>query len=386
MLLAGYGAEVLKVEDTSAGDYLRWWPPYHPGVEPSAASAAFIALNRGKRSIRIDLKTAKGRDILLRLVRSHDVLLESFRPGALDGLGVGYERCRAENPRLVYCAITGYGQTGSYRRRAGHDLNYLGLSGVLSLTGESGGPPVQVGTHIADMGGGSLMAAFGIMAALRERDRTGTGGLVDVPMTTSTLSWLTIESSQRLAGYVVPTRGEGIANGGSVCYRPYQCADGWVTLAALERKFWAAWCEGVGREDLLEYQFDSPGSPAHAAVSAVFAQRTRADWEAFALVHDCCLEPVLDLEEALASELVAASGLVTEHDQPGAAGPIRLLDPPIRFGATAFPAFTAPAPLLGEHTTEVLHELGYEEREVAAMIGTGAAAEVDPNLSSTFLR
>src|SRR3954447_12725063 len=170
LLLADFGAEVLKVEDTGMGDYIRWSPPYYEGVEESAKSALFLALNRGKRSIRLDLKNERGREALLALVREYDVVLESFRPGVLDRLGVGYERMREVNPGLVFCAISGYGQNGPKRDASGHDMNYLGLVGLLGLTGERGGPPVQAAGQIADLGGGALMAAFGILAALRERD------------------------------------------------------------------------------------------------------------------------------------------------------------------------------------------------------------------------
>ena len=167
LLLSDFGADVLKVEDTKMGDYVRWAPPFYEGAERSAASALFLSLNRGKRSIRVDLKTAEGREVLLRAVRDADVLLESFRPGVLDRLGVGYEALRAENPGLVYCAITGYGQDGPFRDRAGHDMNYLARIGLLGLTGDADGPPVQAAGQIADLGGGALMAAFGILAALR---------------------------------------------------------------------------------------------------------------------------------------------------------------------------------------------------------------------------
>src|SRR6202050_4218793 len=172
LLLADFGADVLKVEDTGMGDYVRVSPPYYEGAHDSAKSALFLSLNRNKRSIRLDLKTEPGREVLLRLVGEHDVVLESFRPGVLDRLGVGYERMREENPGIVYCAISGYGQTGPKREAAGHDMNYLGLIGLLGLTGERGGEPVQAAGQIADLGGGALMAAFGILAALHERDGT----------------------------------------------------------------------------------------------------------------------------------------------------------------------------------------------------------------------
>jgi crotonobetainyl-CoA:carnitine CoA-transferase CaiB-like acyl-CoA transferase len=374
LLLADFGADVLKVEDTRMGDYVRWSPPHHAGVERSAGSALFLALNRGKRSIRLDLKTDGGRDVLLRLAQESDVLLESFRPGVLDRLGVGYERLRAVNPRLVYCALTGYGQDGPLRDRSGHDMNYLGLVGLLGLTGEVDGPPVQAAGQIADLGGGSLMAAFGILAALRERERSGEGQLVDVSMADGALSWLALVAAAYFADGRVPRRGDLPLAGAILCYRPYACADGWVTLGALEPKFWQAFCRGAGREDLIERQFDPPGSAAHREVEAIFAGRTRAEWAAFASEHDCCLEPVLELDEALGSELVRARGMVAELDQPGAEAPVRLLGVPVKLGRTPGDPNRGPAPALGQDTASVLAALGYSAEEARALEEAGAVA------------
>src|SRR5947209_12622116 len=281
MLLADFGAEVIKVEDTGLGDYVRWAPPFYEGAERSAGSALFLSLNRGKRSIRVDLKSDAGKEVLLRLARDADGLLESFRPGVLDRLGVGYERLRAENPRLVYCAITGYGQDGPGRDRSGHDLNYLGLNAILGLTGEADGEPVPSAVQIADLGGGALMAVVGILMALRERERSGQGQLVDCSMFDGSLSFLVMLAAEMLAGGPPPRRGELRLGGGIVCYRPYRCADGYVTLGALEPKFWSAFCRGVGREDLVDHAFDPPGSEAHRAVGEIFAGRTREQWRAF---------------------------------------------------------------------------------------------------------
>src|SRR5437660_1984325 len=318
LLLADFGADVIKVEDTGMGDYVRWSTPYYEGADETARGALFLALNRGKRSIRVNLKSDEGKQVLLRLARDADVLLESFRPGVLDRLGVGYDRLREENPRLVYCAITGYGQDGPYRDRSGHDMNYLGLIGLLGLTGDRDGPPVQAAGQIADIGGGALMAAFGILAALRRRDASGAGQVVDVSMFDGALSWLGLVAARYFAEERTPHRGEVELAGSLICYRPYACRDGWVTLGALERKFWQAWCRGVGRDDLIEHQFDPPGSDAHAEVERVFMERTREQWREFASQHDCCLEPVLDLDEALDSDLVRARKMVVELDQPGA--------------------------------------------------------------------
>jgi len=354
LLLADFGADVVKVEDMGMGDYVRAGPPQ------------FHALNRGKRSIRVDLKSEAGREAFLRLARTADVVLESFRPGVMDRLGVGYERLREVNPGLVYCAITGYGQDGPFAARAGHDMNYLARTGLLGLTGEPDGPPIQAAGQIADLGGGALMAAFGILAALRERDRSGEGQLVDVSMTDGALSWLAMVAARFLADGEVPRRGGTELAGGLICYQPYRCADGWVTLGALEPKFWQAWCAGVGRSDLADRQFDAVGSATHRAVEAVFAERTRAEWEAFNDEHDCCVEPVLALDEALGSALVRAREMVVEVDG------MRLLGTPVKLSRTPADPTRAGGPPLGADTDAVLAEAGFAPEEIGALRAAGA--------------
>ena len=362
LLLADMGAEVLKVEDTAGGDYIRWMPPYYGGEEEQragVASAYFLALNRNKRSLRLNLKDERGRDVLLRLAEDYDVLVESFRPGVMDRLGVGYEALRAHNPRLIYCPISGYGQDGPLTARSGHDTNYLALNGLLGLTGRRGGPPIQSAGQIADLGGGGLMAAVGILAALHERERSGEGQMVDISMTDGALSWLAMVAARYFAEQRVPHRGEPELTGGIACYVPYETKDGgWVSLGALEPKFWQNWCNGVGRPDLIEKQFEHPDSEAGAEIAAVFRERTRNDWTAFAGEHDCCLEPILDLDEALGSELVRARGMVVELDQPGI-GPVKQVGAPIKLSRT--PADTSgAAPPLGADTDDVLREIGID--------------------------
>jgi alpha-methylacyl-CoA racemase len=374
LLLADFGAEVIKVEDTGLGDYIRWSPPYYEGADETARGALFLALNRGKRSIRIDLKNEQGREILLRMVREADVLLESFRPGVLDRLGVGWERLRAENERLIYCAITGYGQDGPNRDRSGHDMNYLGLNGLLGLTGDPGGPPVQAAGQIADLGGGALMALVGVLVALHERERSGQGQFVDCSMFDGALSWLALVAADMLATDRAPERGRLHLAGGISCYRPYRCADGYVTLGALEPKFWSNFCRGVGREDLLDHAFDPPGSTTHAALEGIFRERTRDQWAGFASECDCCLEPVLGLDEALEGEQVRARDMVVELDQPGAGRPVRLLGVPIKLSRTPADPTRAPGPALGQDTHELLIGAGYSEQEIAALHECGAVA------------
>jgi alpha-methylacyl-CoA racemase len=350
LLLADFGAEVIKVEDMGMGDYVRADPP------------AFHALNRGKRAVSIDLKHPEGREAFLRMTRDADVVLESFRPGVMDRLGVGYERLKLENPRLVYCAITGYGQDGPYAQRAGHDMNYLALTGLLALTGEPEGAPIQAAGQIADLGGGALMAAFGILAALRERDASGEGQFVDISMKDGALSWLAMDAARVLAGAPAPGRGGTPLAGGLLCYRPYRCADGWVTLGALEPKFWQTWCHGVGRGDLAERQFDPVGSATHREVEAVFAARTGAEWQAFNDEHDCCVEPVLDLDAALER----AGDMVVEI------GSQRLLGTPVKLSRTPADPTRAAGPPRGADTDAVLGEVGFAPDDIGALREAGA--------------
>ena len=313
--------------------------------------------------------------MLLALAREHDVVLESFRPGVLDRLGVGYEALRVANPRIVLCSITGYGQDGPLRDRAGHDMNYLALTGLLGLSGEPDGPPAQSAGQIADLGGGALMAAFGILAALRERERSGEGQHIDVAMADGALSWLAFVAARYFADGTVPARGRHELAGGVACYRPYPCAGGgWVALGALEPRFWRAWCRGVGREDLIDEQFAAPGSDGHAKVAAIFARRTRAEWEAFAREHECCLDPVLDLDEALESAHVAARGMVVAVRQPGVGEPVRQLGPPIKLSRTPPRTDRLPGPALGEHTHAVLRAAGYDDAQIDALLRCGAVA------------
>ncbi|MDQ6818877.1 MAG: CoA transferase [Actinomycetota bacterium] len=385
LMLADFGADVIKVEDTGMGDYIRWSPPYYEGAHESARSALFLALNRGKRSIRLDLKHDRGQEVLLALVRNADVLIESFRPGVLDRLGVGYERLERENPRLVYCAITGYGQDGPNRNRPGHDINYLALGGLLGLTGEAGGPPVQPAAQIADIGGGAMMAVMGILVALRERERSGRGQMVDCSMFDGALSWLAMVAAETLAGGRSARRGELMLAGSLVCYRPYACADGYVAIGALEPKFWSAFCRGVDREDLIEHAFDAPGSDTHRELCEIFAGRTREEWREFASEHDCCLEPVNDLDEALETELVAAREMVVELDQPGAAQAVRLLGVPVKLSRTPGDPVRGPGPILGAHSEAVLREAGYTAQETVELLSTGAVAGPTQRVQGSFL-
>jgi alpha-methylacyl-CoA racemase len=381
LMLADLGAEVVKLEDTGAGDYIRWAPPHHEGMPASASSAMYQALNRNKKSIRVNLKTDEGKEVLRRLAAEFDVLLESCRPGVMDRLGVGYEELRQQNQGLVFCAISGYGtEDPEYAQRVGHDLNYMALVGVLGLSGERGGPPVPPEVQVADTAGGSLFAAMSILAALRGRDASGKGQFIDVSMTHGVLAMVSGLMSRYLCDGRVPTRGETWP----ICYSPYECSDGWVTIGALEQKFWRNWCEGIGRDDLIEQQFAPHGSEAHESIKEEFRKRTREEWEKFAAERECCVEPVLSVDEVVDSSLLASRDSIIELEGTKAEAPVRQVDFPIRFSG-GHRAPRAPAPELGEHTEEVLGELGYDEEKIAAMVQAGAIAGRQDSPTGQFL-
>ncbi len=374
MMLADHGAEVIKVEDTRIGDYARWIAPIGPGEDRSAAGATFLSTNRNKRSVRIDLKSAEGVAVFERLVGQADVIVESFRPGVMDRLGLGYDRLRELRPGVILCSISGYGQDGAYRHRAGHDINYTALTGVLDLGGERGGAPAIPAAQIADVGGGTFPAVTAILIALRHRDRTGDGQHLDVSMAHGALTWLTLEAA--IGGLDGPAaRGDTTLTGRYVSYRVYRCADGYVSFGALESQFWSAFCRGIDREDLLGCGYDQVGSATHRELELIFSGRTRAQWAAFADEHDCCLEPVLDLTEALGSDLVRERGMLLE---PADGDAVRELGPSVRMSALPTDPRRRPAPGYGEHTREVLREAGIAEDEIEAAIATGAIAEWDP--------
>jgi len=350
-LLADFGAEVVKVERRGGGDWLRYVPPLADGE-----SILFRAINRGHKSLTLDLKSGEGQAILLRLVERADVLLESFRPGVMERLGLGYQRLAQANPRLVYCALTGYGPDGPYRERAGHDLNYIGLAGLLELTGPREGPPVAPGVLVADLAGG-LWAAIGILLALVARERTGQGQRVDGSLLGAALACMPVAVARHLGGQPMARSGSDLT-GGWVCYHVYETRDGgYVTLAALEPEFWAAFCRAVNREDLLGQQLAPaiPGEPTYEELYALFRTRTREEWAVVAGADSCC-EPVYDVGEALASAPVRALGMLA------GAG----LLPPVRLSMwMARPLAPAPAP--GQHTDELLAELGYDQATIAAL-------------------
>lgn len=365
--LADMGADVVKIEDPAGGDYGRALGPVKV-----ANAGLFLAVNRNKRGLRLDLKQADGREVFLRLARDADVVVEGFRPGVADRLGIGYAAVSAANPRVVYCSITGYGQSGPYRDRAGHDLNYCGYAGVTDQTGAAGGDPVIPNFQIGDLLGGALTAAMGILAALVDARTGGRGRHVDVAMADSVLAHSAIALAAHIAQGRAPARGEGLFCGGDPCYRVYGCADGrHVAVAALERKFWDRLCDALGRADLrpLHRAPGAEGERAGRELAAIFAARPRAHWEELFRDADCCVTPVLTFEEALENEHFLARGMVAKCRHP-ADGDIAQLALPLKFSGFEF-ELRRPPPQPGEHSDEILAQAGYGEAEIAALRAGG---------------
>ena len=364
MLLSDLGADVVKVEEPGRGDYIRWTPPLVDGE-----SAAHRALNRGKRSVTLNLKHPEGVAVLRELGDNVDVVVESFRPGVMARLGVGYQELSRGNAGLVYCAITGYGQDGPYRDLVGHDINYLGYGGVLSMTGSPGGPPVIPGVQIGDLGGGGMLAAVGILAALLERSTTGLGRLVDTSMLDGVVSWLSIHAGDYLATGRPPERGMAPLTGGYACYGVYRTGDGrYITVGALEPQFWEALCRRLNSPDLIPDQYAGPTRQEEMGerLQGIFGTRTRDEWlEEFRDVP-ACVGPVNDLGEALDDPQVRYRAMVAEVEgRPVGPGP------PLKMSEDSQAALR-PAPRLGEHTSDVLRSIGMEEAEIEALKAQGA--------------
>lgn len=367
LVLADLGAQVDKIEDTAGGDYLRVMPPHVTGGEGTeATSSVFLALNRNKRSAVIDLKKPEAKAAFLRLVKTYDVLLETFRPGVLDRLGLSHATLLAEHPGLVICAISGYGQTGPLSQRAGHDLNYIARAGVLGQQGPPDGAPTLPGFQLADISG-ALYAVIGIASALFERTRTNRGGVVDVAMVETAMPFA-IAGFGLLFGQQPPARGNEALTGAIAPYQTYTTKDGRaMTLASLEPKFWLQFCAGIGREpDMSDLMPGEHQAALKGHLAGVFAAKTLAEWMQFASERDCCLEPVLTPEEAMSDPHLTARKMFFTLDSPW--GPI----PQMRTPLAATDRTHAPPPRSGEHTDDVLRDGGLTDGEIAGLRAAGA--------------
>ena len=367
LLLADYGAEILKIEDTDRGDYGRWYPP-----RVKEQSALFIGLNRNKRSMKLNLKTDKGRGIFMQLVETSDVIVESFRPGVVDRLGIGYDAVRKVNQEIIYCSISGFGQDGPYRDKVGHDINYIGIGGILGITGQRGGSPVVPGTQVADIGAGGMMAVIGVLVALVHRQNTGKGQYIDISMLDGIVSWLSLSASKYFVDGEIPCREGMMLNGQYPCYRVYKTKDGkYLTIGALEKRFWENLCRALEREDLIPQQYATgpKREEAIAQLKEIFLTRTRDEWVDYLDGFEICHGPANDFQETFSDPQVLHREMVLLTDHP-TEGPVKQLGFPIKFSQTPG-RIRLPSPGYGEHTREVLRELGYSNQKIEVLEKSG---------------
>ncbi len=362
MLLAEMGADVIKIEDPNSPDPMRAYPPF-TGTE----SALYLSVNRSKRSIAVDFNTEAGREIILDLARGADVLIEQFRPGRLDSLGLGYADIARVNPKIVYISLTGYGQSGPYSARAGHDINYIGYTGLLESTGNELGPAIP-GGQVADVAG-SYCTVISCLAALLDRNKTGKGQRVDVSMLDSALPYMILPLAWQLSGISPRGRDRYPLTGGMPCYGVYECADKkFVALGAIEEKFWKRFCEAIDSPDLLPLQYSlDDGDRVKKELAEVFKTRTRDEWMTVAADGDFCLSPVLEIDRVEQDPHLRDRGMFVEHSHP-VYGTTRGIGLPLKFSERAD---SRAAPQLGEDTVSLLRELGYEREKIDALIKSG---------------
>ncbi|MDY6789897.1 MAG: CaiB/BaiF CoA-transferase family protein [Thermodesulfobacteriota bacterium] len=367
LVLSDLGADILRVVSGSRPDLAALMPPFLPGTEISANLAW---LGRGKRSIALNLKKPRAVTIVKELISEYDILLEQFRPGVMDDLGLGYEHLKKINPGLIYCSLTGYGQTGPYSKRAGHDINYLARSGLMSYSGTKADGPVLTGMQIADVASGSNNVIIGILAAVLCRNNTGNGQHIDISMMDGVVPFNAMAGAGALVKGIDPAREGELLNGGSL-YDFYETKDGkYISFGGLEPKFFSAFCNTIGCPDLIEGGvMPKEIDQVKTKVRRIIKAKTRQEWEEIFKDVDACVEPVLTLSEAFNDPHVNHRGLVVDVKLPDG-GSVRQIGTPIRFSETPLHYSGAGQPA-GTDNREVLLKLGYSEEDIEDFITSG---------------
>jgi crotonobetainyl-CoA:carnitine CoA-transferase CaiB-like acyl-CoA transferase len=377
MILADLGADVIKIEEPGpptgrraqqAGGLSSAPPRY--GVD---RHSPHWALNRNKKSVGLNLKHDEARQIFYQLAERADVVVEEFRPGVATRLGVDYDALRQRNPRLIYCAVTGYGQSGPYKDLVGHDINYISMAGCLGMIGPHGGPPVIPHNIIADFAGGGMHGAIGVLAALMARERTGRGQFVDIAMTDGVYSLLVSHLSTYFATGMVPRRGETLLDGGAHYYNVYETKDGkWMSIGSIEPWFYANLCKALGREDFLPHEFaeGEKREEIKQAFRDIFKTKTRDEWFDLLTQHDICVGKAYDLDETASDPHLRARDMIVEVDHPEV-GPVKQVGISVKLSDTPGQIRFLAAPL-GTHTEEILADLGYPPQKIAQLRAEGA--------------
>jgi crotonobetainyl-CoA:carnitine CoA-transferase CaiB-like acyl-CoA transferase len=365
MMLADLGADVVRLDHPSRLDILHFLPPF-VGKE----SAAYLSLNRSKRSLGLDTGKETGRQVFFDLVRTADVVMEQFRPGVLDQIGIGYDQAVPFNPRIIYVSITGFGQNGPYRKKAGHDINYMALAGLLSQV-KNGGEMVLPGFQTADVVGGSYMGVIACMVALWCRGKTGKGQKIDVSMMDGILPMLTLQLAQYW-GSQENKENVNFLDGSFPFYGVYECADGkYVSLGALEQKFWAGFCQMASKPDWLPLQFPvgEEIGKVREEVAGLFKTNSRDEWLKLAELHDVCLSSINELEDLERDPQIQAREMIIEMEHEKGLK-LKAIGVPIKFSDSK-PDEPEPAPAVGQHSIEILEEIGYTEERIEELLREG---------------
>ncbi len=362
MMLADMGADIIRIESPTRVDLLRFMPPFVDDECKYSYGNAYV--NRNKKSIAMDLKNKDSFPIIERLIQDYDIIVEQFRPGVMDRLGLSYEKLSSINPKIIYCSLTGFGQTGPLKNKPGHDINYLSVAGAMSYSGRKSSGPNVMGIQVADIGAGSYNTIVGVLAAAIHRMTTGRGQYIDVSMTDGIFPYQVMAASKEFGGLDAIDYESDILNGGSL-YDFYKTADDkYVSFGGIEPQFFSNFCDVLGLDDLKQYGIDQGGNldEAKKRVADIFKTETRDYWVKKFENVDVCFEPVLTFAEAVKSEHAKSRELVIEVEGPGGK-PVKQLAMPIKFSGFE-PDYSKYGRKLGEDTAEVMKELGYSDAEI----------------------